>query len=136
MYSAAYDTYGVDKALQNFYIGNNKVNLEYDLTKSEDRHILYKQYVGWMKESSSLQPMTSYLNNNLFTRLPRLPAYFSDEVDVCPNQPIELDFTRSRGYTKPKHEPVTRSDAYLRIILDLTDAVPALKPYMYHLRPF
>ena len=91
---------------------------------------MYKQYVRWMTESSSLQQMKSYLNSNLFTRLPQLPAYFSDEVDVCPNQPIVLDFTRSRGYTKPKHEPVTRSNADLRIILDLTDAVPALTPYI------
>ena len=50
---------------------------KYDIDNLTQRHLLYKQYVEWNCNGSSVAPLTEYMNDPIFQELPDEDPYFS-----------------------------------------------------------
>ena len=50
---------------------------KYDVDNLTQRHLLYKQFVAWNCNGSSVAPLTEYMNNPIFQELPDEDKYFS-----------------------------------------------------------
>ena len=60
------------------------------------KHLLYKQFVAWNCNGSSVAPITDYMDNPIFRELPDEEEYFSLKSD----KRIYLDLRASSGYVK------------------------------------
>ena len=50
---------------------------KYDVDNLTQRHLLYKQFLAWNCNGSSVAPLTEYMNNPIFRELPDEDKYFS-----------------------------------------------------------
>ena len=50
---------------------------KYDIDNLTQKHLLYKQFVAWNCNGSSVAPLTEYMNNPIFQELPDEDTYFS-----------------------------------------------------------
>ena len=50
---------------------------KYDVDNLTQRHLLYKQFVAWNCNGSSVAPLTEYMNNPIFQELP-------DKTNISP----------------------------------------------------
>ena len=66
---------------------------KYDIDNLTQRHLLYKQYVAWNCNGSSVAPLTEYMNNPIFQELPDEGTYFSLKND----DRVYLDLRASSG---------------------------------------
>ena len=66
------------------------------MTRITQRHLLYKQFVAWNCNGSSVAALTDYMNNRIFQELPDEDAYF----DVKNDDRVYLDLRASSGYVK------------------------------------
>ena len=75
---------------------------------------MYKQFVAWNCNGSSVAPLTDYMNNPIFQELPDEDTYFG----ITNNGRIYLDLRTSSGYVK-EAEKLERNDSKvnLQIIL-------------------
>ena len=71
---------------------------KYDIDNLTQRHLLYKQYVAWNCNGSSVAPLTEYMNNPIFQELPDEGTYFSLKND----DRVYLDLRASSGYKNIK----------------------------------
>ena len=60
------------------------------------RHRLYKQFVAWSCDGSSVVPLSDYMNNPVFQELVSEDNYF----DVRSDERMYLDLRASSGYFK------------------------------------
>ena len=104
-HTAIYDSYNRELAAQeiktlkllNFTEIDRLTNeKKYDVDNLTQRHLLYKQFVAWNCNGSSVAPLTDYMNNPIFQELPDKGKYF----DVRSDDRVYLDLRASLGYVK------------------------------------
>ena len=87
---------------------------KYDKDNLTQRHLLYKQFVAWNCNGSSVAPLTDYMNNPIFQDLPDEDTYFS----VKNNERAYLDLRASPGYVK-EAEKLERNDSKINLQITL-----------------
>ena len=114
-HTAIYDSYNRELAakeiktlkLLNFTEIDRLTNeKKYDVDNLTQRHLLYKQFVAWNCNGSSVAPLTDYMNNSIFQELPDKGKYF----DVRSDDRVYLDLRASLGYVK-EAEKLERNDS-------------------------
>ena len=91
---------------------------KYDIENLTQRHLLYKQFVAWNCNGSSVAPLTDYMNNPIFQELPNEDKYF----DATNDERDYLDIRASSSYVK-EAEKLERNDS--KINLQITLKTPA-----------
>ena len=81
------------------------------------RYLLYKQFVAWNCNGSSIAPLTEYMNNPIFQELPDEDTYFSAKND----ERVYLDLSASSGYVK-EAEKLERNDSKINLQINLNAA--------------
>ena len=69
---------------------------KFDIDNLTQKHLLYKQFVAWSCNDSSVAPLTDYMNNKIYQELTEEDNYF----DVRSDGRLYLDLTASSGYVK------------------------------------
>ena len=69
---------------------------KYSIDNLTQKHLLYKQFVAWNCNGSSVAPLTDYMDNPIFRELPDEEEYFG----LKSNERIYLDLRASSGYVK------------------------------------
>ena len=99
-HTAIYDSYNRELAAQNikslklsnfteiYSLTNEK---KYSIDNLTQKHLLYKQFVAWHCNGSSVAPLTDYMDNPIFRELPNEDEYFSLKSD----QRVYLDLRAS-----------------------------------------
>ena len=114
-----YDSYNRDMAAQNIkslkltnftevYSLTNKN--KYDVDNLTQRHLLWKQFVAWNCNGSSVAPIIDYINKPIFQELPDKDKYFSQTSD----ERIYLDLRATSGYVK-EAEKLERNDSKINL---------------------
>ena len=121
-----YDNYNVEMAskkiksvkLTNFTkiysLTNEK---KYDIDNLTQRHLLFKQFVAWSYNGSSVAPLTDYLKNLIYQELIDEDNYW----EVRSDERVYLDLRASSGYTK-EAEKLERNDPKLNLHIQLKAA--------------
>ena len=81
------------------------------------KHLLYKKFVAWNCNGSSVAPLTDYMNNPIFQELPDEDTYFG----VTNDDRIYLDLRASSGSVK-KAEKLERNDSKINLQIILKAA--------------
>ena len=104
-HTTIYNTYNVQMAskiiklvkLTNFTeiysLTNEK---KFDIDNLTQKYLLYKQFVTWSCNGSSLAPLTDYMNNKIYQELIEKDNYF----DVRSDERLYLDLRASSRYVK------------------------------------
>ena len=104
-HTTIYDSYNVEIAskaiksvkLTNFTEIQSLTNeKKFDIDNLTQKHLLYKQFVAWSCNDSSVAPLTDYMNNKIYQELTEEDNYF----DVRSDGRLYLDLTASSGYVK------------------------------------
>ena len=90
---------------------------KYDVNNLTQRHLLYKQFVAWSCDGSSVAPLSDYLNNPVFQELPSKDEYF----DVRSDERMYLELRVSSGYVK-EAEKSERNDSKINLHILLKEA--------------
>ena len=69
---------------------------KYSIDNLTQKHLLYKQFVAWNCNGSSVAPLTEYMDNPIFQELPDEETYYS----LKSNEKIYLDLRASSGYVR------------------------------------
>ena len=91
---------------------------KYDIDNLTQKHLLYKQFVAWNCNGSSVAPLTDYMNNPIFQELPDEDTYFY----VTNDDRIYLDLRASSGYVK-ETEKLKRNVSKINLQIILKAAV-------------
>ena len=89
---------------------------KYDTDNLTQRYSLYKQFVAWNCNDSSVAPLSDYMDNLIFQELPDEDNYFSAKSD----EKIYLDLRASSGYVK-EAEKLERNDSKINLQITLKD---------------
>ena len=120
-----YDSYNAEVAstqiksikLQNASNTYSEFNtVKFDLEDEEDRYTLYKAFVAFVTEGSSIVAESEYMNNEVRQELPNRNTYFTDS-----DERVYIDIRRSKGFTG-ELERVNRDDSDLTVTVDLKAA--------------
>ena len=104
-HTTIYDSYNVEIAskaiksvkLTNFTEIQSLTNeKKFDIDNLTQKHLLYKQFVAWSCNDSSVAPLTDYMNNKIYQELTEEDNYF----DVRSDGRLYLDLRASSGYVK------------------------------------
>ena len=90
---------------------------KYDIDSLTQRHLLYKQYVAWNCNGSSVAPLTEYRNNPIYQELPDEDTYFS----VKNADSVYLDLRASSGYLR-EAQKLERNDSRINLQILLKQA--------------
>ena len=90
---------------------------KYDVDNLTQKHLLYKQFVAWNCNGSSVAPLTEYMNNPIFQKLPDEDKYFN----VTNDDMIYLDLRASSGYVK-EAEKLERNNSKINLQIMLKAA--------------
>ena len=124
-HTTIYDSYNVEMAskkiksvkLPNFTeiysLTNEK---KYDIDNLTQRHLLYKQFVAWRCNGSSVAPLSDYMNKP-FQELISEDDYFSVKSD----ERVYLDLRASSGCIK-EAEKLERNDSEISLHLMIKEA--------------
>ena len=83
---------------------------KYDTDNLTQQHLLYKQFLAWSCNGSSVAPVSDYVDNPIFQELPDQETYFSAMSD----ERIYLDLRASSGYAK-EAEKLERNDSKINL---------------------
>ena len=89
----------------------------HDIDNLTQRHLLYKKFVAWNCNGSSVAPLTDNMNNPIFQALPDGDMYFSPRND----ERVDLDLRGSSGYIK-EAEILERNDSKINLQITLKAA--------------
>ena len=89
----------------------------YNIDHLTQKHLLYKQFVAWNCNGSSIAPLTDYMDNPIFRELPDEEEYFS----LKSNENIFLDLRATSGYVR-EAEKLERNDSKINLQITLKDA--------------
>ena len=101
-HTTVYDSYNREMAAQtirslqlsNFTEISSLTNeKKYNIDNLTQKHLLYKQFVAWNCNGSSVAPLTDYMDNPIFRELPDEEEYFGLKSD----QRIYLDLRERSG---------------------------------------
>ena len=81
------------------------------------RHLLYKHFITWNCNYSSLAHLTEYMSNPIFQELPDEDKYFS----VTNDDRMYLDLRATSRYVK-EAENLERNDSQINLHILLTSA--------------
>ena len=124
-HTAIYDSYNRELAAQNikslklsnfteiYSLTNEK---KYSIDNLTQKHLLYKQFVAWHCNGSSVAPLTDYMDNPIFRELPDEDEYFSLKSD----ERVYLDLRASSGYVK-EAEKLERNDSKINLEITLKE---------------
>ena len=79
---------------------------KYDVDNFTQIHLLWKQFVAWNCNGSSIVPLVNYINNPIFQELPDENAYYYVRRD----ERTYLDIRATSGYVK-EAEKLERNDS-------------------------
>ena len=125
-HTTAYDSYNREIAAQlikslrliNFSdlysLKNEKKFIRDNLTQ---KHLLYKQFLAWSCNGSSVAPISDYKDNPIFQELPDEETYYS----LKSHEKVYLDLRASSGYVR-EAEKLERNDSKINLQITLKDA--------------
>ena len=125
-HTTIYDSYNREMAAQliktlqlsNFteiYSLTNKK--KYNIDNLTQKHLLYKQFVAWNCNGSSVVLLTDYMDNPIFRELPGKEEHFSLKSD----EKVYLDLRATSGYNK-EAEKLERNDSKINLQITLKKA--------------
>ena len=118
-HTSTYDSYNRELAAQNikslklsnftevWSLTNEK---KYSIDNLKQKHLLYKQFVAWNCNGSSVAPLVDNMDNPIYQELPDEEEYYSLKSD----ESLYLDLTASSGYVK-EAEKLERNDSKLNL---------------------
>ena len=124
-HTTTYDSYNRELAAQNikslklsnfteiYSLTNEK---KYSIDNLTQKHLLYKQFVAWHCNGSSVAPLTDYMDSPIFRELPDEDEYFSLKSD----ERVYLDLRASSGYVK-EAEKLERNDSKINLEITLKE---------------
>ena len=80
-------------------------------------HLLWKQFVAWNCNGSTVRALVDYINNPIFQELPDENVYFNVKID----ERIYLDLRPTLGYVK-EAEKLERNDSKINLHILLKKA--------------
>ena len=83
---------------------------KYSIDSLTQKHLLYKQFVAWNCNGSSVVPLTKYMDNPIFQELPDEESYYSLKSD----ENVYLDLRASSGYVR-EAEKLERNDSKINL---------------------
>ena len=125
-HSTIYDSYNSELAAQKikslqlsnfteiYSLTNEK---KYSIDNLTQKHLLYKQFVAWNCNGSSVAQLTEYMDNPIFRELPDEEEYFN----LKSNERIYLDLRATSGYVK-EGEKLERNDSKINMQITLQKA--------------
>ena len=90
---------------------------KYSVDNLTQKHLLYKQFVAWSCNGSSVAPIKDYIDNPIFQELPDKETNFS----LNSGEKVYLDLRASSGYVK-EAEKFERNDSKINLQITLKDA--------------
>ena len=90
---------------------------KYDVNNLTQRHLLWKQFVAWHCNGSSVAPIVDYINNPIFQELPDEDEYYSEKSE----ERTYLDLKATSGYVK-EAEKLERNDSKINLHIMLKKA--------------
>ena len=125
-HTTIYDSYNREMAAQliktlqlsNFteiYSLTNKK--KYNIDNLTQKHLLYKQFVAWNCNGSSVVLLTDYMDNPIFRELPGKEEHFSLKSD----EKVYLDLRATSGYNK-EAEKLERNDSKINLQITIKKA--------------
>ena len=87
---------------------------KYSIDNLTQSHLLYKQFVAWNCNGSSVAPLTDYMDNPIFRELPDEEEYFSLKSD----ERMYLDLRASSGFVR-EAEKLERNDSKINLMITL-----------------
>ena len=87
---------------------------KYSIDNLTPKHLVYKQFVAWNCNGSSVAPLRDHMDNLIFRELPDEEEYFSLKSD----ERIYLDLRASSGYVK-EAEKLERNDPKINLMITL-----------------
>ena len=90
---------------------------KYDMDNLTQQHLLYKQFIAWSCNGSSVAPVSDYVDNPIFQEPPDQETYFSAKSD----ERIYLDLRASSGSVK-EAEKLERNNSEINLQTTLKDA--------------
>ena len=90
---------------------------KYSVDNLTQKHLLYKQFVAWSCNGSSVAPIKDYIDNPIFQELPDEETNFS----LNSGEKVYLDLRASSGYVK-EAEKFERNDSKINLQITLKDA--------------
>ena len=124
-HTTIYDSYNRELAAQNikslklssfteiYSLTNEK---KYSIDNLTQKHLLYKQFVAWHCNGSSVAPLVDYMDNPIYRELPHEDEYFSLKSDAR----VYLNLRASSGYVK-EVEKLERNDSKINLEITLKD---------------
>ena len=125
-HTTIYDSYNREMAAQliktlqlsNFTEIYSLINeKKYSIDNLTQKHLLYKQFVAWNYNGSSVAPLTEHMDNPIFQELPDEETYYSLKSD----EKIYLDLRASSGYVR-EAEKLERNDSKVNLQITLKEA--------------
>ena len=125
-HTTIYDSYNRELAVQNiktiklsnfteiYSLTNEK---KYSIDNLTQKHLLYKQFVAWHCNGSSVAPLVDYMDNPIYRELPTEEEYYSLKSD----ERVYLDLRASSGYVK-EAEKMERNDSKINLEVTLKEA--------------
>ena len=92
---------------------------KYSIDNLTQKHLLFKQFVAWNCNGSSVALLTDYMDNPIFRELPDEEEYFGLKSD----ERIYLDLRATFGYVT-EAEKLERNDSKINPMITLKKAVP------------
>ena len=90
---------------------------KYSIDNLTQKHLLYKQFIAWNCNESSVAPLTEHMDNPIFEELPDEETYYSLKSD----EKIYLDLRASSGYVR-EAEKLERNDSKVNLQITLKEA--------------
>ena len=90
---------------------------KYSIDNLTQKHLLYKQFVAWNCNGSSVAPLTEYMDNPIFRELPDEEEYFSLKSD----ERVYLGLRATPGYVK-EAEKLERNGSKINLQITLKKA--------------
>ena len=121
-----YDSYNRELAAQNIKtlklsnfteIYSLTYEKKYSINNLTQKNLLYKQFVAWHCNGSSVAPLVDYIDNPIYQELPNEEEYYSIKSD----ERMYLDLRASSGYVK-EAEKLERNDSKINLEIILKAA--------------
>ena len=89
----------------------------YDIDNLTQRYLLFKQFVAWSCNGSSVAPLRDYINNSIYQELIDEDDYW----EISSDERVYFDLRASCGYTK-EDEKLERNDSKINLHIQLKAA--------------
>ena len=90
---------------------------KYNIDNLTQKHLLYKQFVAWNCNGSSVAPLVNYMYNPIYRELPNEDEYYSLKSD----ERLHLDLRASSGYVK-EAEKLESNESKINLEIVLKEA--------------